>query len=79
MKNTHFAFTQRPFELITKLLLSFILADAAYIFALVQKMTENTTLALERYHTVPLMAEHILAACVLYLLCMILITKESKK
>ena len=61
---------------LTWILLTFILADAAYILALVQKMTENISLAAELYHTVPTMTEHVLCAVVLYLGCMILASKS---
>lgn len=79
MRKLYFASLDRLFEYVTKLILSVILLDAAYLLVLVRKMTENTSLAMERYHTVPLMAEHILAAVVLYLICMILLCRESEK
>ena len=62
----------KVFVRVTVLLLSLIAADAAYILCVVVKMTENVSLAAERYYDVPVMAEHILAAVVLYLGCMIL-------
>lgn len=74
-----FASPNRLWEYVTKIILSLILADAAYILAIVQKMTEDTSLAAERYHTVPVMAEHILAAVVVYLIGMVLISKSVKE
>ncbi len=69
----------RLFDRLTGLLLSFAAADAAYILGIVVRMTENTALAQARYHSVPLMIEHILAAVILYLVCMVLIHREIAK
>jgi len=79
MKKIHSPSQNILFERVTKIILSFVLADAAYIFAVVQKMTENPSLAMERYHSVPLMTEHVLAAVVVYLICMVLMSKAAKQ
>lgn len=68
----------RLWDRLTWLLLTFTLADAVYIFTVVQKMTENTSLAMERYHAVPIMTEHVLCALVLYLGGMILASKATR-
>ena len=63
---------------ISQLILSAVTVDAAYIYWSVQQMCDNVPLTLERYHSVPIMTEHVLAAVVIYLVCMVLIYKVSK-
>lgn len=68
----------KQYAMLTRLLLSMITVDAAYLYRTVEKMAEDIPYALERYHAVPIMAEHILAAVVLYLICMMVINKITK-
>lgn len=63
---------------LTMILFTMITADAAYILSVVQKMNEDIGYAMENYYAVPLMTEHILAAVVVYLVCMVFIYKISK-
>ncbi len=69
----------RIFGWVTWLLLTFTAADAAYIFGIVVEMTRNPALCQVGYHAVPAMVEHILAAVVLYLGGMVLMSREGKR
>lgn len=69
---------QKHLNRISVLLLSAIAMDAGYLYSVARTMNGNVALALEKYHTVPIMAEHILAALTLYLICMTLIQTFSK-
>ncbi len=64
------------FTRLTKLLLTVVTLDAAYLYGVVFEMSDNITKVGTHYHAVPVMAEHILAAVVLYLICMILFEKH---
>ncbi len=66
-------------ENLTKLFLSAALVDAGYVLYTVDRMSTNAPYAMERYHAIPEMAEHILAALVVYLVGMVLIHKMLKR
>lgn len=68
----------KQYAMLTRLLLSMITIDAAYLYWTVEKMAENVPYALEQYHAVPIMAEHVLAAVVLYLICMMVMDKVTE-
>lgn len=60
---------------LSKVLLSLVALDAAYVYGIVERMRESVGFALARYYAVPLMTEHLLAAVTAYLACMVLIDR----
>jgi len=63
---------------LTAVIFMIITLDSAYIYLTVRKMAENTITALEQYHAVPLMTEHILAAVIIYLGLAVLIHRITE-